>query len=57
MYGMLAEYGVGLVKLTVASSDSVEGVVSNISNDSSLGLRSPPIELPNGAIEHKKNHD
>jgi hypothetical protein len=54
---MLAEYGVGLVKLTVACKEIVDGVVCNISNDSSLGLIKPPIELPNGAIEHKKNHD
>ena len=52
---MLAEYGVGLVKLTVACKEIVDGVVCKISKDSSLGLIKPPMELPNGAIEHKKN--
>lgn len=52
---MLAEYGVGLVKLTVACKKIVDCVVCNISNDSTLGLIKPPMGLPNGAIEHKKN--
>lgn len=51
---MLAEYGVGLVKLTVACSEIVDGVVCKISNDSSFGLIKPPMELPNEAIEHKR---
>lgn len=52
---MLAEYDVGLVKLTVACKEIVDGVVCRISNDSRLGLIKPPMGLPNGAIEQKTN--